>query len=194
MKILPLDAGVWENRTPGDEIFSQRFDASRVSSYMMRLWWLISLLLVMGCTASTSPVSPYAPGGECYVAPGIFNGTWWTDDRTLNDPQVTYSNHCTAIISEADSLFSAKIANDSTGEVLTLRGFHTLVANTANPADRILHFFFVHDSSGGIINDTVLIGLNFWPDMNSFEFHVDRKVPATGFSESQIEVSCTRKL
>jgi hypothetical protein len=93
----------------------------------MKYFFALSFLLIVGCSSSTAPISPYAPGGAYYLAPGTFEGSWtpWINGF------FTDTDFCTAVITEADSLITGTITNDSTKEILTLTGHHVVLPQIA---------------------------------------------------------------
>src|ERR1700688_4137831 len=103
----------------------------------MKYFVALLVLLLAGCShpASTSnagPMSPiFQPGGEFYVMPGTFTGTWtiYKDSNTF----IIDTDSCTAIITEADSLLFVTITNDSNKEVLTIRGIHSWPTDDSGP-------------------------------------------------------------
>ncbi len=99
----------------------------------MKFFFALIVLAVAGCSASTNPylsasngasldtLPPFSPGGIDYVSPGTFIGTWQIFDIQTEKAD---TNHCTMIITEADSIVSGTITNDYTHEVLQVRGRH----------------------------------------------------------------------
>ena len=159
----------------------------------MKYSLLLSLVLLVGCSTLTSPIPPYSPGGEYYVAPGTFIGTWSSSNYSLTGPDLSLVAQCTAVISEADSLFSGTITNDSTKEVLILRGYNDVSPKVSfPPANLNPHFeYYVHEING--IGDTTGATVLFSFDRNAMVFSVGRNTPPTGFSFSDIEVETRRK-
>src|SRR5579863_1723768 len=93
----------------------------------MKYFFALSSLLIVGCSSSTAPISPYAPGGAYYLAPGTFEGSWTPSINGF----FTDTDFCTAVITEADSLIAGTITNDSTKEILTLTGHHVVLPQFA---------------------------------------------------------------
>jgi hypothetical protein len=90
-----------------------------MTSTTIKYFFGLTFLLIAGCS-----LFPFEPGGEYYVAPGTFTGTWviTSFDSTV---EISDTNSCTAVITECDENLVGTITNESTKEVLTLTGVHS---------------------------------------------------------------------
>ncbi len=132
----------------------------------MKYFFALAFLLVAGCS-----IDPYAPGGEYYVAPGTFTGTWiitsFDSSGIVGD-----TNSCTAVITECDENLVGTITNDSTKEVLSLRGPHLSSSN----GGVALHDYITTDRSS--LGDTD-ISMHFFIDNsgNTLSYFGSRDLP-----------------
>jgi hypothetical protein len=151
----------------------------------MKYFFAFTFLLLAGCRTSTEPANPYAPGGEYYVAPGTFTGTWLIG-YYINSPNVAYTYQSTIIITECDSNLVGTITNDSTKEVLSLRGVHTTFSQSYTAP---LHNYWI-TSDRGSFGDTATGGFfTFYWGGDSIEYSGQRDLPGwPGFS-----ILCARK-
>ena len=115
----------------------------------MKYFLALSILFVAGCSASTTPVSPYSPGGKFYIATGTFVGTWMpavnVNTVDTNQGKIVDTNLCTVVIREADSIVKGTITNDSTGEVIQVTGYHGVPPDIdfdPNGPQEDLHFYW----------------------------------------------------
>jgi hypothetical protein len=146
----------------------------------MKYFLALTFLLIAGCSSPTTP-APYAPGGEYYVAPGVFVGIWDTVTEIYNKVTMTDSNLCNAVIARADSLFAGTITNTVTHQELILSGFRELYS-VSGPNPRHFYWVFSLDTVG----DTALGGLGFTDDGDSLTYN--------GWSvPSNLSINCVRK-
>jgi hypothetical protein len=119
----------------------------------MKYFFVLTFCLIAGCSM---PVSPYSPGGQYYMAPGTFVGTW--EPMTVNGNFVD-TNVCTAVITEADSVVIGSITNDSTKEVIQINGVHNSFSFADDRYGPDNHQYWIrYVSSSG---DTGSSGLDF---------------------------------
>jgi hypothetical protein len=92
----------------------------------MKYFAALSFLFLAGCshTTSTNTIPAFQQGGEYYMSPGTFTGTWLSGNITNGNAFTIDTDSCTAVITEADSLLVGTITNDSNKEVLTISGYH----------------------------------------------------------------------
>ncbi len=120
------------------------------------LFYIFLFAVLAGCSPTSNTDSPYAPGGEFYVTPGTFVGTWTI--KSVTTP-------CTAIISKTDSVLLGSITNDSTKEVLTIIGRHSYL-----PDVQAKHIYSIRDSSSSIRDTDYVDIFNFSDDGNALNF------------------------
>jgi hypothetical protein len=147
----------------------------------MKYFFALAFLLLAGCS-----IDPYSPGGEYYVAPGIFKGTWVITAFTPNVPIAMLSDttRCTANITECDANLKGTITNDSTKEELQLSGVHSTYDNAT-------HYY-------GVSNDTskqgyIYLSSDFYfsSDGNSFEYYGQREIKPDSLVE--FDILCYRQ-
>jgi hypothetical protein len=132
----------------------------------MKYFFALTFLLLAGCSTD-----PYAPGGEYYVAPGKFTGTWviTSFDSTV---MIADTNSCTAVITECDDNLEGTITNDSTKEVLSLRGTHSSSPNGGSPP----HVYIVTDRSS-LSDSDLSTHFDFYPGGDTMEYYGVRALP-----------------
>ncbi len=127
----------------------------------MKYFFALSFLFIAGCSTSTTPTaSPYSSGGEFYVAPGTFTGTWliFIDSNVFRID----TDSCKAVITEADSLLLGTITNDSNKEVLSLSGVHLWPTDDAAPHDyEVQTISSLGDTDAGLVKFS-LVADSFW--------------------------------
>jgi hypothetical protein len=161
----------------------------------MKFFFALSFLLIAGCSHQMNAVTPgpqsaiFQPGGQFYMEPGMFTGTWTI--TTTNDNNIIVRNEinpCTAVITEADSLLFGTISNDSTKEVLSLSGVHT--GTTSIVLEPVPHLYLVQSASS--LGDTNLTYINFFSYGDSLWSDGYEKVPATDSTPYYV-INCVRK-
>jgi hypothetical protein len=120
----------------------------------MKYFFALSFLLIAGCSHPTgtiaSQIPPYSPGGEYYVAPGSFPGTWINTTVMDSGIIIADTNLCTIVIKESDSLLAGTLTNNSTKEIINLMGVHS---TESTDGIKPLYAYSVNDSSSFGIND-----------------------------------------
>ena len=145
----------------------------------MKYFFALSFILIAGCS-----IDPYAPGGKYYVAPGTFSGLWV---MTYYRPNmiIADTNHCTAIIMESDESLVGTITNDSTKEVLSLRGTHSTIGTDGQQP---LYNYNVTESSS-IGDSNTATNFYFYGNGDTMLYYGTRAIP--GWPE--FEIVCVRK-
>jgi hypothetical protein len=145
--------------------------------YCMKYLFALAFILLAGCS-----IFPYSPGGEYYVAPGTFTGTWvitsFDSTEMLGD-----TNSCTAMITECDENLVATITNESTKEVLSLRGTHSSSTNGGSPT----HVYIVTDQSN-LGDSDLTTHFDFSPNGDAMEYYGVRAI--SGFPS--LDIFCVR--
>lgn len=157
---------------------------------------VMTLIIMVGCStaADTPPNNPWGiftsdefkPGGDCYLSPAVCRGYWIAnpDWRLAGDTM-----KCTVGVTEADSVLSATIFNDSTGEILLVRGKHategSLEHSPWGPATPPEHFFLAvcKSSTGDTSFETPF---TFFTTGDSLGY-------GPSFSSSNMWIFCTQK-
>jgi hypothetical protein len=151
----------------------------------MKRFFALTFLLLAGCSTD-----PYAPGGEYYVAPGTFTGTWVITAFTPNVPSgmVADTNPCTALITESDANLKGTIINDSTKEDLQLSGIHS-THNTSGVAPT--HYYLVSDDTSN--QGYIYLSSDFYysSDGGSFEYIGTREINPD--SSVEFDIVCYRQ-
>jgi hypothetical protein len=148
----------------------------------MKYFFALFFVLIAGCSSPTTP-APYSPGGEYYVLPGTFVGTW-DYQKVDSNSVVRNANACIARITEADSIFVGTIMNDSTTEVLSIRGSHFIDGIIDDPSGPPQHLYnsTTIDANG----DTAFVVFEISNDGNTLTYNRP-DLP------SNLSINCVRK-
>ncbi len=128
----------------------------------MKYFAAFCFLICIGCSTATGP---YSPGGEHYVAPGTFVGTW-VESRNLDSATWTAdTSACEAIIMQADSLVIGTITNIETKETIALRG-RIYLGPTQNYPDL--------KSTSYLVGDSMVNPLDFSENGSHLDYMIDQ--------------------